>query len=178
MFNLLPLSEQVSIKKQYRLRRAIVFLGFLVASLAVAIIFLIPSYLLSIAKEREVASQLESTKKAASPQNKEDLSLALKEINQKIQALKTGKNIPVAEFFEAILSHKSSSIKIIRLILSHAASPDGEVSITGIAKDRETLVLFAKELRLDSHFKDAILPPSNLAKDKDIEFSITLPLKS
>ena len=177
MFNLLPLQAQKAIKRQYQINRAIIFLYFCFASIFIALVFLVPSYLFSAAKEKEVNGLLEATKKTTGGQEKRDLSLVLGEINQKIQILKTDKRASVAEILQAIILHKSPSIKIIRLVFSQSTASDAGVYITGVAADRSALVSFAGELKLDAHFQDAILPTGDLAKDKDIDFSINLPVK-
>lgn len=48
------------------------------------------------------------------------------------------------------------------------------IIVTGRADSREALSVFQKTLEADPRFTSATLPLSNLAKDRDIPFSITL----
>ena len=50
----------------------------------------------------------------------------------------------------------------------------GLITVSGVANDREGLVVFIDDLKIKSGFADVNTPVSDFAKDKDISFILNI----
>lgn len=92
---------------------------------------------------------------------------------QKISASENG-NIDYSGLIQNILSYRSEQIFINSMEISRSAgtSTSAEVLIIGKADSRESLIDFKKSLEVEKTFRNIDLPVSDLAKSKDIKFSL------
>src|SRR3989344_3730340 len=155
MFNLLPKNLKEKIKTEYKLRKITVILIFIICLQLSFLIFLTPSWLISFYKEKEVTSQSEEIKKHLSDSSLSEVIVTIRGINTN-------------------LSKKTSSIKIDELAYILGQENTAEIIIGGTSLTREALVSFVKALEDSKSFNKVNLPISNLAKDKNISFSISL----
>lgn len=172
MFKLLTDEERQKVRHEYIMRRAIVMLSALILALVVGVIGLLPSYVLSNARKNEV---LERTRiMSNSRQHEDDSSLQawLTEINNELKILspKLDTDRP-SDFIDKILDQKIMGVHITEF--SWRKAEDGvTLSISGVGRDRQTLIAFENSINSSGHFSSVTLPISNLAKDKDIDFQI------
>jgi hypothetical protein len=172
MFKLLTVEEENKVRQEYIMRRAIVMLSALIFVLVVGIIGLLPSYVLSNARQNEVLERMRIA--GNSEQSKEDLSLQawLTKINNELRVLspKLDADKP-SDFIEKILSSKNTGIQITGFSWKRAEA-ETSLSVSGIARDRQTLIAFQNSINLSGNFSDIDLPISDLAENKNIDFQI------
>jgi hypothetical protein len=176
MINLVPAVVRKSIVKEYWVRVISVFL-FLSTLLAVlCIIFALPVYVLISAQVNAFGA---SATEAAARVAEFDISTgALTKANGHAQKIIAQRN---TEDFSVIVT-KLESLAGEGVVLRNYefARKDGQiapVSVNGKADTRQALANFHAVLSADPIVEKVDLPISNLAKEKDIEFSMTVTLK-
>ena len=175
MFKLLTELAKQKVKHEYRRRRTIVMLSGLILVLIVGTIGLLPSYVLLNARQNEAR---ESVKVMNSSMEKDepDLQAWLKSINHKLKLLS-----PVldtdrpSEIVEKILDIRPASINMNSFSWKKASGKI-TLSINGVALDRQALIMFENRINSTGKFSEVVLPISNLAKDKNINFQINFSL--
>jgi Tfp pilus assembly protein PilN len=173
MTNLLPNSEKHSIQKEYQSRILVVVLCFFIIEILIATGFLLPTYFLAASKEREAADRIAVLKK--SMLSDDVMRSILTTTNQKLKLLNTDEGKPsIQEIFARAAGKKVSGVSILSLDYALRSGQGGEVVLQGIAESREELVAFKKGLEQDTLFSEVVLPVSDLAKDHNVSFSITL----
>lgn len=181
MTNLLPPSSLRSVTTEYRIRLVATTLFMLAAGLSIALILLIPSYLLASHRKNVVAENLAVLDKdtEASVREKGELEKILRGADS-ILAILAGKREPLrpsVRVIERIVSHKTPNIKLQKIFYD-AHESGGTLSLRGIAANRQALVSFADALKRDSSFFDVNLPVSNLVKEREADFTIMLKLSA
>ena len=175
MFKLLTELEKQKVKHEYQRRRSIIILSGLILVLIVGIIGLLPSYVLLSARQNEAR---ESVKVMNSSMEKDEPGLQawLKSINHKLKLLSPALDTDrPSEIIEKIISIRPADININGF--SWKKESDKIVlSIDGVALDRQALIMFENRIKSTGKFSEVILPISNLAKDKVINFQINFSL--
>jgi len=175
MFDLLPYSEKKSIKVEYGLRRAIVALGFLLATIISGIIFLVPPLVISSFRLREVTATEASLASNASIKKQQEIKLAIQTANKKLDTLASASGASATGVLTGIAAMKSADMTITSFDLARSATgTSSAVTVKGMAKDRETLLAFANKLKSDPAYASVDLPISNFAKDTNISFTLTV----
>lgn len=177
MINLIPIKEKKEIRKDFYYRFLTVFfvmLGFLVFVFLVAIL---PAYIISFEKKVSTSKNLEIQKNKVMPEIDQKAQIAIKDLNARLALLeKARKNKYVfsEKVINEIILQKVSGIKINRFFYQNNSLEGRKVNITGIAQNREQLLLFRQALEEDSLFKNVDLPISNFVKGNNIEFNLNL----
>lgn len=175
MFTLLPDSEKKSILKEYKIRRAIIICTFVFFFGIMASVSLFPSYLLSAIKTKEISTQLAELRKSTILQEAKILNEALVNTNKKLDLLRDSTStVYVKDIIDGIQKSKSEqAIRISGVLYRRdTAKKQLSLSITGVARDRESLSFFVKEL--EKNFEQVNLPVSNFAKEKNAQFTIEI----
>ena len=174
MFNLLPQEEKSAIDREYRLRFTAVGLFFLASLCIVASISLIPSLFLSYQKDQAVVKRYKDLEREISLTTKDDLSNTLKLMSKKAAALVLATSTPYSyELVGDITTNKTAGIRIMGINIKRLQNGSRDVAIVGKAKDRETLLSFARMLEQKQQiFASVTVPVSNFASPVDINFSI------
>jgi hypothetical protein len=173
MYKLLTEQEKQIVKKEYNLHRLVIMLLALVVVLSVALVGLLPSYLFSTVRHREIGEQLEILRPA---EGSEEASLKtwLAETNKKIGSLSPELDKDtVSQYFDKLIQSKPAGISVKRLGWKKSADKVA-ISIQGVARDRQALINYEKALSSSGEWADVVLPVSNLASDRNIEFDISL----
>lgn len=175
MFNLLPDSLKSQIVTEYKIRRFLVILVFILLLQATLLIFVFPSWIISESKLQDSqtrVSELEKTKIINDPVSVKPI---IKSINNELSVIDKSLEYPkIVPILNAVLSKKTSTIKVRQFTYSSNSSSTAQVSIKGISVTRESLVDFKKSLDSLGIFKSVDLPISNYAKDRDIDFSMNI----
>lgn len=175
MLELLPDVQKKSLKKEYFLRLASVSLLFLFAAGILFLVFLSPSYFLSVEKGKIVNQEFENIKKFNMDANDEELWLSVKNSKEMLALLAPATNeFSIKDLIVKIISKKSSGVIIEGLTADYSKNGQYQIVIRGTSKNRELLKSFAENLREGKEFSDVDLPISNFAKISDIDFNITL----
>jgi hypothetical protein len=175
MFNLLPESIRSDIKNEYKTRRLLLVLLFIVSLQVTQIIFVFPSWInlnSKIIDSKNRVAQLNSSKILnASTDIKPVITNINNELNLIDKSLEYPKLLPI---LGGVLSQKSSYVKINQFSYMSTGTSTATINIKGVSATRESLVEFKKSLDDLKMFKVINLPISNYARDKDIEFSMDL----
>ncbi len=178
MLNLLPLSEKKKIQKEYKVRLCIVVSFLFAALVAIAVVLLAPSFILSSFKYSSATKQLAMEKKKISDsiEGIDPIKVA-KDVNAELKVLeKKGSLMPFSyDVFTVIVGYKPDGIKIKSMFYDRRQK-DGNISIAGVSKDRKTLLSFLKSLEGEEIFTKVELPISSFVEGEDIEFSIRITL--
>jgi len=174
MFKLLTEKERQKVAHEYAMRRAIVILLTLILVLVVGIIGLLPSYVLSNARENEALERMRIMGSVGEREDDATLQAWLKETNRKLQVLSPALDTDrPSDFIEKILDQRITGIAVTDF--SWARAKDKVIlSINGMATSRQSLITFENRINSSKYFSEVALPISNLAKDKDIDFQIKL----
>ncbi len=175
MFNLLPENLRNKIKKEYRFRLAIVVLSFVILSQISFLVFLFPSWLISFYKEKDYLVKSDEISKTISALDVASTTSFIKVLNQKLSNINEAMEYPaMMPVFDSILSVKSSAIRLSGIYYTSTDSNSAVVTISGMSDKRDSLVSFTDSLRKIDSFASVDLPISNLAKDKNIDFTVSI----
>lgn len=174
MINLLPQEHQSNLKKEYSHRRiTLVFIGLFCVGVA-GLVTLFPAYLLSLQKEQEISNE----DKASGI----DLRNTISDLNKTIDTLRNDTSLVISQSSDArvgavfadIMSKSSQGIIIKSFLYKKQGKEVLKVTVVGVAKTRDDLLSFTKELENLTMFDHVNVPVSNFAKEKNIEFSLDL----
>jgi len=171
MANLIPPQAKKNIIIEYWIRAVSVWFALLgVASLTMAVLN-VPVYIL-------IQNQLQSYSSLyndADAQNTsfEQIESGIVLANTTAVLLSNNlKSESIVPYINQIDNLANSKISIQSLKLIRSGVNLEEVQIQGVADDRESLVAFSDAIESAEDFTKADIPLSNLAKDKDIPFTI------
>lgn len=172
--NLLPNTERESLKKGLKLRFATMTLFIISASLLIGFVSLLPAYFLTA---NHLSNGYSSGVKDDGS-TKEMLNLP-GEINLKLGFLQSSVNgIAVTDFFSKIINYLPNEITLNSITFAKKQSYKEKngtiISISGIAANRDSLVSFSALLKESGSFSSVEVPVSNLTKNKDLPFSMSI----
>jgi hypothetical protein len=183
MFNVLPENLKQIIRTEYKQRFWIVSSVLVLGVELCAILFLAPSLVVSTYKEKDLLSTIAVVSSSAAPsitlpvssdENK-SRNLSIPETNQLLKIIDTELKYPKnSPYLDSILSLKMEGITIDQFSYTSTDSTHAEISLSGRSSTRESLASFVKSLKASKRFSSVDLPVSNLAKDKNIDFSISI----
>ncbi len=178
MFNLLPENIRRVITIEYRMRLFIIVIVFIIALEGSLLIFLFPSWLNSYYKEKDVAGRTEDLNDSLSTLDINTTTSFIKSVNNTLKILDDNLEYPkFVPVLDNLLSKKSSSIRLSGINYNVDTRNAGKIVLTGVGASRESLVSFSDRLKGIDYLKKVDLPISNLAKDKDINFTISITLE-
>ena len=181
MFNLLPDEQKKSVLVRYRLRVGIVVAIGLIITLAIAIAFLIPTFLYS----RVTADQLEEHTSVLMKATENEGRLALAKDLEKWQALvelldeRKDDEWSVVEALRTVEGAHTATIKSEGFDFSYVQGQEEKIKIPrlqmkGVARDRQSLFDFKQHLEQKDGFAEVTLPVSNFAENINIQFILAV----
>ncbi len=173
MINLIPPSARKKVLTEYWIRVLSVWLLILSVSCLVVSVLLIPVYVLVNSQINVYAS---SADEASSKIIEFDASAStIAAVNTKAQKLFTLKQTKqFSEIISVLDVNRGEEILIEGMEFKRQGSNINTLRLDGHATDRKSLANFRDQLMSLPNAKEVNLPIANLAKDKDIKFSITL----
>lgn len=175
MFNLLPENLRKKIITEYKLRLVIVIILSVIIVQMSFLVFLFPSWLISYYKEKDSSIRNEEINQFLSTLDISSTTSYIRSLNTTLnivnETLEYPKLVPV---LDSILAKRTSNIRFKGINYSVNSSDSAVITLSGIGSTRESLVSFTKSLEQIESFKKVDLPISNLAKDKNIDFSISI----
>ncbi len=173
MINLIPSSAKKSLLTEYWVRVSSTWLILWSIAFFVGASILYPAYVLigSQVSVHEDSAKIASQKVASYESVSAALtrtSLQAKVIIDELSGTLFSKYITLFENLQG------SGIQLNKIQLSRTNLMIKPVLIEGVASDRQSLASFRDRLLSVENVKSADLPISNLASDKDIQFSITV----
>ncbi len=174
MLNFLPAEERKRIKGVYRMQLAVVALVFLFITILIATAFLIPADVLMKSRVAVVEQRIQDVSIKVSEHDGVTPEAQLADIKVKMNTLKNISTMtyPSTDMLD-ILSAKPQGVRMERI------SYDGKEGkrvfrITGVSNTREALREFESGIRGVSWVGTVVLPIEYLAKERNLDFSITV----
>ena len=178
MFNLLPESIKNEIRKEYNFRRMVTVFIFLIFIGATMLVFVFPSWIVSVYKEKQINLQAQETNQAESVAKIKAVSAEINKINAELKTIDTALEYKkVLPILNTILSKRPSAILVNEITYDSKGPTSAVVLLEGVSATRGSLLTFVKSLEDSNSFKSVDLPISNFAKDKNIFFSLTLTIE-
>lgn len=173
MFTLLPEQHKKRLAKEYRTRLVVVLLVFVSAYFLINIAFLFPSYISLESKKNIHNIELSSLKDQISVKDNQGLEALVNKVRFEVLLAKPDET-EVYAAIKKILEHVSGGISLTILSYTRGENTSSTLNIQGIAKDRSSLLSFTNNLKKDLMFSAVNLPVSNLAKQTDVKFNMTV----
>lgn len=177
MINLTPKAEKKRIALDFYFRLALLLFLMLDFCLFVALISIVPAYIMSYVKNSSVTAKLEVQKNEPLPSFDQRTLDVINGINDKLALVENAKknNFSISEkVINAIILSKRPDIKITQIIYENNLDSGKKISITGLAPSREVLLIFRQSLEDNHVFKTVDLPISNFTKGSNIQFALDL----
>jgi hypothetical protein len=175
MINLLLPKEKQKIKKEYIFRFLIILNWILIICALVAIIMMIPNYILLDVEARIFKDEINNIQTDDLKQNQETVQNRIVDLQNKIEPIDPDLRRP-SDFLRRIIEKQDRNISIQSI--SYSFIDEEIIVIQGNAGGRESLARFVDELKNIEDFSNVDLPYSSFAKDIDIPFSITIQIKN
>ncbi|MDD5050630.1 MAG: hypothetical protein PHV93_02715 [Candidatus Pacebacteria bacterium] len=175
MLDFLPKEIKHLLKGEYALRVATLglLLSFVLFLLYAS--FLLPSFFLSRVKENVAVSRAEPVLSSEDMRKSKSLQEDLLTVKKNLVSLKVNtatSTLPLPiDVIDAVLV-RPLGIKINALSYDEATSGTGSLNVTGTASSRDILVAYVKMVQGQRFFTKVDFPISNLASEKDINFTI------
>ncbi len=176
MINLLPIDEKRSFDKTYFLRLLAVIFFLLSLGMIVAYVLLVPSFFLTVTKEKLVKDERELVQNSQEFIVFEDLRDTVRIINSRISVMDRSAEPLVHELLMTkLLLLKTNNV----LITSIAYAKNGDelqVELRGQARDRVSLVEFTQVLERDEAVDVISAPVSNYVSADNLNYVLQLAL--
>ncbi len=176
-YTLLPEKEIKALKREYRMRLVIFFLFFMSIAVIAGIFSLTPAFILSYTQEREALEHLKKVEKNRKDKGLDSIIKELNSTNLVIKQLEENTNgVVYSKIIFKIIGYKTNglSIKSFDVSKNPNATSSVDVIIQGKAATRDSLISFKNKLESDPLISNLELPVSDLAKSKDISYSIKI----
>lgn len=173
MSNLIPQIAKKKIATEYWLRVSTAWFLLWAAALIVAAVLLFPVYIFTAT---QVAVSADSARGAeALVADHEAIGKKIEAANDQarlvIENARLSQAHSIVGFFESM---ETSSVSFSKITFTKSGTTVQPIRLTGQASDRESLAAFRDALLAHEAVATVDLPISNLAKDKDILFDITV----
>lgn len=179
--NLLPPKEKEALRQSLKTRSLALGMFLVAVAFLAGSIMLLPSYFLALGNFYRVSSEDSSLTIHDESQVKALLNLP-QEIGDKLGLVASSERLPTTDYISAIVESLPQDVKLDSLSFARGHSREEEngtlVSVSGEASSREALMLFSNALKESGRFLSVDVPVSNLAKDKDLPFSIKIFIKN
>lgn len=178
MINLIPPDAKARIRIEYRVRAAALWLFGLAA---VAIIFgvaLLPAQVLITTQSKGYSNTEEADTVGAS--EKVSAAQLLSSANEEARLVLENASLPTFLPISDLVSAAASAhgVSVTGYEFARSAAAIAPVRVAGVAPTRTALAAFRDALLSDPRVSQIELPISNFAKNRDIEFSLSLTLAS
>ncbi len=177
MINLIPPQGQTALKHEYMLRVwtvcAILFSG----ATLIGIVLLIPTYV--FVGTQQAVSNISDAETAEIANEFSRIDSGIKSTNVVLLQLGTStQNLPASKLIAEIVAKAPTGITFTTFQINESRSKDGAttIDVQGKSVSRGALAGFKNNLEASPYFKSVALPISDLARDADLPFAITLTL--
>ena len=176
MINLIPPTAKKGIRLEYWLRVVTTWFALLTGALIASIAVMAPAYVLI---NLQIGSSAESS--AAASQKIAGYESVANELNRSnIEAkavIDTTAYVPISEYISIIRKLEGPDITISDIQIGRSKDSFSPIQVKGEAVDRQSLAQFRDSLLAEPTVASVDLPISNLAKDKDIQFNLSVTVK-
>lgn len=177
--NLLPSERQRSLTRDYYLRLSVIVLWFVSALTFIAMVLLLPTYILLTDNARAKERYLATVESSVTSADEASLSARLASLNNSATTLVALAQAPSASsFIRSVLALPRPGVALSQLVYTPpTAKGPGTLVISGTAVTRDALRNYQLALEDAPFARSAALPVSAYAKDRDITFAITITLE-
>jgi hypothetical protein len=176
MINLIPPAGHTALRKEYRMRIGATYCILFAAVAIVLTVALIPTYVLVRAQTNGVVAHEGTGEKDA------DIAKIEDEVARSQAIIAELKKIPEApdmsEIIHEIEKSAPAGISFKNFTLGHDKNAIGPIQVQGTAERREDLIAFKQALEAHVLFESASVPIADLARERDVPFSMTVILAS
>jgi hypothetical protein len=175
MINLIPAEAKKHLLKEYWIRSVTVWFFLWTFALLLGATLLAPSYvLLSLQINAYGDSAQKADEKNA---NFEAVAKDLKRASEIAAFVSERFERPsMTEYLTLLKNLESADVSVARMSLNRNGDSVEEISVSGVADSRQALADFRNRMLASEQIESVDLPISNLAKDKEIPFELTITL--
>lgn len=176
MINLIPPAAKKKIILEYWIRVISVWFYMWTAAMIGSVAIMLPAYVLinSQVSVYEQSAQSASEKVA----NFEEVKKQVEHSNELAVKMQNQLALPrMSDYLALFRSLEGQGVTITSTDVSRTDAVFSPIRISGKAESRQALASFRDRISSDARVEKVDLPLSNLAKDKDIQFSLTVTLK-
>lgn len=178
MFNLLPNIFKDEIKSEYKLRKWVVILCFVLFLQLSFLAIALSVWTIFLDKEKEVVNQISIESQVLVSQNSNEIIDVINSTNKKVKIFNDSMYyMEILPVYNSIIAQKNSGISLREFNYLNGAN-ETSIMLRGVSSTRESLVSFVKNLEDSKKFGKVDLPVSNLAKQKNIDFSLEIKIKN
>lgn len=174
--NLLPIKDARRVRNEHRRRVAVICMLLLMVSAVVATLFIIPSFIVVWSGASGFDNQLEATKTLVDLQRKQGGGSEVVELSERSALLEKSLSRRTATSILEDVAPRIPEGVSVRQFAYSLGEKEITVSILGTATTRAALIAFGDALRQSPLFSRVDVPVSSLAKNEDIDFTLTLSL--
>ncbi len=180
-YTLLPEKEIKLLKREYKTRFLVFLLFFVSGAVLLGIGSLVPAYIYSFSQAKDALSRAKFLQESRQQRGVDEVLKELKQTDLDVKKLQEHQDkVVFSNIITQLISSKTSGIRISSFTFSNVvvdANSKKNIFATilqGKANTRENLVEFKKKLESDPSVLGVELPVSDLAKSKDIAFSLKI----
>lgn len=174
--NLLPIKDAKRVLWEHRRRVAIVCMLLLMCSAVVALLFIIPSFIVVWSGASGFDDQLKATKILVDLQRKQSGGSEVVELSERSVLLEGSLSRRTATSILEDIAPRIPEGVSVRQFAYSLGNEEISVLILGTATTRAALIAFGDALRQSPLFSRVDVPVSSLAKNENIEFTLTVSL--
>lgn len=175
MLHLLTEEHRKKVVTEYRKRVTITLLLGLLCVCVISSVFILPTYFLSHGKYASVVIQDEALDSELAIKEENGSSESIKNVTLSIEALKIFEQVKnPSVILDNVVRSKPAGVQLRNFIFTPGEGAAMTVDIAGNADTRKSLVQFNQRLKNNSVFDDVVIPLSDFAKEKNINFSLKL----
>lgn len=175
MINILPQEEKQALRREYRMRFAVVVSVLLALTFLFASIMLVPPYLLSLSKDSLAENRLATWNSLNKDISILDTTEIITDTNTKLGLLSLTRQSKVVEdVFNKVLLYRTSGITFQQMLYTERSDEKRVIEIHGIARDRFTLRAFKDALESSKSFSQVEIPLSTFLEKSNISFTASL----
>ncbi len=177
-YTLLPTEERRALRREYRLRISITLLLFLSCGVVLGIAALLPSYLHTYGTEREALQRQQELLRSRRESGADQIEKAVVQSQALAEKLLSDADKAIySDILQKIISRRAKDILLGSFAVTSLGTTTSEIVLQGTAATRESLLAFKKSLESESIFSSIELPLSDLAKSRNIAFSMKVTVK-
>lgn len=173
MINLIPNSAKKNITLEYWVRVVSAWAYLWAFAIVIAIAILVPTYVLINIKVSVYADSAQDAFKSVA--DYQEVSDSLNGATRQASLILNNRNTaPMFDYVKLFEGLQGDQIMLSEMSLMREQKGLGDVLLAGTAEDREALASFRDRLLAEPLISEVDLPISNLAKDRNIQFNITV----
>jgi len=173
MFSLLPFPQKKEVRREYFRRLfTVMFLVFFLVIL-VSLLLLVPSYFLARLVEEDKTRESEAVRNSEIFRRAAIIENELSALGKKLEILGGRRDSSLVEDITAVLKERSAGIRVTDISV-RTAGEEREMVFVGVAANRDDLLGFERDVRATKRFSSVRLPVSNFAKDRNVDFQLTV----